>query len=200
MSSWARTPPSDSGHRPPQQFLSTGCTDVDLTTSHGVRELRGLDEADDDPVQIRVVLPPVAWVADDGQLPAALPALDEERAAPDRDARLRVVDARLPDVSSSAPTSAWRGRMTVKSRARQSAKSSPRNATLTVFASTARTLRIFLSTSSGKPGGAIWKVKTKSAAVTGVPSLQRAAGRTWYVSVNGFLATVTCETRCGREM
>ena len=44
-------------------------------------------------------------------------------------------------------------------------------------------------------------MKTKSAAVIGTPSLQRASGRMWYVSVNGGLVVnVTLETSRGRHV
>ena len=44
-------------------------------------------------------------------------------------------------------------------------------------------------------------VKTKSAAVIGTPSLQRASGRMWYVSVNGaFVVNSTPETSCSRHL
>ena len=44
-------------------------------------------------------------------------------------------------------------------------------------------------------------MKTKSAAVIGTPSLQRASGRMWYVSViGGLVVTVTLETSRGRHV
>ena len=46
-----------------------------------------------------------------------------------------------------------------------------------------------------------WCVKRKSRAVIGLPSLQCAAGRMWYVSVKGgFLVYVTRETSLGRNV
>ena len=109
-------------------------------------------KAEDDPVEIRVVRPPVARVAGDG--PAAAPAASSRRGtARSRSgcpSGLSTVDCQI--VSSSSPASAWRGRTTVKRRACQSANSSPgRKTTFTVLASTARTLRIFLSVSAGTP-------------------------------------------------
>ena len=52
---------------------------------------------DHDAVQMREVRPPVVAVPDQRQLLAAVPVLDEEGAAPDRPARLRVHHAIAPD-------------------------------------------------------------------------------------------------------
>jgi hypothetical protein len=51
-----------------------------------------------DPVQVGTMSSPVARVANEGELLAALPALNEEGAVPDRPPRLRVVDPIAPDL------------------------------------------------------------------------------------------------------
>ena len=54
-------------------------------------------ESHDDPVEIGDVRPPIVGVADKRVLLAALPAVEEERAVPDRPSRLGVDDPVAPD-------------------------------------------------------------------------------------------------------
>ena len=55
-------------------------------------------ESDDEPVDVGWVRPPVAGVAAEDELPAALEPLDEERATSDRSTRSRIVDPVAPDL------------------------------------------------------------------------------------------------------
>jgi len=82
-----------------------------------------------------------------------------------------------------------------------------RKTTLTVFASRALTRETRSSSAFSSLGNSAFRairarwVKMKSRAVIGTPSLQRASGRMWYVSVNGgFLVKVTRETSLGRNV
>ena len=59
---------------------------------------RRLRESDDEPLDVGWVRPPVAGVAAEDELPAALESLDEERAAPDGSTRPRIVDPVAPDL------------------------------------------------------------------------------------------------------
>ena len=87
--------------------------------------------------------------------------------------------------------------------AHASLASRDRSTTSTVFASIARTVRTSeWFRSSGRPCLRIAScVNRKSPAVIGVPSLHRAFGRMWYVSVNGdVLVKSTRETSLGRHV
>ena len=55
-------------------------------------------ESDDEPLDVGWVRPPVAGVAAEDELPAALEPLDEERAASDGSTRPRIVDPVAPDL------------------------------------------------------------------------------------------------------
>ena len=57
-----------------------------------------LRESDDEPLDVGRVRPPVAGVAAEDELPAALEPLDEERATSDRSTRSRIVDPVAPDL------------------------------------------------------------------------------------------------------
>ena len=54
-------------------------------------------ESDDEPLDVGWVRPPVAGVAAEDELPAALEPLDEERATSDGSTRPRIVDPVAPD-------------------------------------------------------------------------------------------------------
>ena len=98
----------------------------------------------------------------------------------------------------SSPASACEGRTLPKSP-RHSANRE-RRTTRTVFLperSNRAHLEVEVRRVRRKQTRIAWWVKTKSAAVTGTPSLQRASERMWYVSVNGGVRVYsTCETSC----
>lgn len=73
------------------------CGDVELSRSKLVDRIRGRwDEPHHDAVEIRRVRPPVPGIPAQDELSTAVPAFDEEGAAPDRLSRPRVVDAGAP--------------------------------------------------------------------------------------------------------
>src|SRR3990170_6383986 len=77
--------------------------DVDLARAHPLDLLGGergarVAEADDEAVEVRGVVLPVAGVPDERDRAPALPALDEERPASDPPAVLGIVDSTQPDL------------------------------------------------------------------------------------------------------
>ena len=73
---------------------------IDRPTAHGLdprsREWRR-EKAEDEAVEVGLVRTPVARIADERELAAAVDRDEEERAAADRVSRLRVIDPVLPD-------------------------------------------------------------------------------------------------------
>ena len=146
--------------------------------------------------------PPVAGVADEGQLLPALAALDEEGAAPDRPTRLRVVDPVAPDLLEVLASKRVLRENDVEEGFSPGEEARAED--------DANGLRID-GNHAADPGlvGIVLVagyfslaryVNTKSRAVIGTPSLQRASGRMWYVSVNGgFVVKSTPETSLGRR-
>ena len=136
----------------------------------------GGGRSDDDPLEIRRVRPPVTRVAHERHLPAPLPPRDEEGPAPDRRAGPGVVDPVGPDLLRSDAGQRVPRQHDLEEKERQSARGARRRlgrlraeraggGTLAWTPDRGRCSRIALS------------VKTKSRAVTGMPSLQRASGR-----------------------
>ena len=156
-------------------------------------------ETGDEAVEVRGVRPPVPRVPDEREPLSSLPALDEERAAADPTAGLRVVDPVAPDlrdVESRERVARQHHVVQLASpvRIRLSKRDLER---LRVEHADRLHLVVIPSGSSSSEENFSW-VNWKSEALTGTPSLQRASGRMWYVSLNGFVAMSTAETRFGR--
>ena len=139
-----------------------------------------------EPVEIGAVRPPVVGVSPKSELLPALPALDEERAASDRPRRssgCRSGRSR-PSRGPRRGAHARAGRLEEVAPAGEAgAQHDPDR--LRVDGRTLRMTR-WGRIPPGLPCRRIARcVKTKSGAVIGTPSLQRASGRMRYVSVNG---------------
>ena len=144
--------------------------------------------------------PPVVGISPENELLPALPVVDEEGAAPDRPTGLRVVHPVDPDLREVLATECMR-----RKDEREQAAPARRTSDAARREPSSRRRRECCGRRSGASGrprchsrGSRWSVKTKSRAVTGTPSLQRASGRMRYVSVKGrFFVYVTPDTSLG---